>query len=606
MDGGHVPVAADPRPRRSRPAAHRPAQLPRPAPGARCPHLRRHRRRVAAARHALGLAGGARPVLVVLRPRRPGARGHDHAPATTHELTLTTRVHAGRPQPLLLALATAEGEVTAGDSSLTVAGTTGWRLDWHGADGIVSDDAPLHADSVSRGTGWTTIAVEPTASWTLRVAADHVSPPADEPAPRESFWDSAARTLDIQAAGAFGGRSALIEPIREALPWFAHDAFVHYLSPRGLEQYSGGAWGTRDVCQGPVGLLTALDRQDAVRDLLGRVFRAQNARGDWPQAFEFVPPLPTSGQQDSHGDVVFWPLLATGEHLLAAGDPGILDGRPCRSSATAASPSPGTVADHLARALDRIEAGTVRGTPLPAYGHGDWNDSLQPADPHLARHLVSVWTACCRPARCASLAAGLRAVGAEPGLAERAAALADATEDAIHHRLVADEVLPGYVLRRRRRRARAARAPARRAHRAHVRHPAVGPRHQRRPAHRGAGRAPPRPRRAAPARPRRRPALRPAGRLRGRADGRVPAGRGQHVLGARDRPDVPARPPALRRGPGPGRPRAPSCCAPSPWRPRAGRSTWSGRPGHGSRPATPPRPTGRSPTATTRRSATPP
>ncbi|MCS7009336.1 MAG: hypothetical protein NZL93_05295, partial [Chthoniobacterales bacterium] len=33
-------------------------------------------------------------------------------------------------------------------------------------------------------------------------------------------------------------------------PWFAHNAAIHYLSPRGLEQYSGGGWGVRDVCQG--------------------------------------------------------------------------------------------------------------------------------------------------------------------------------------------------------------------------------------------------------------------------------------------------------------------------------------------------------------------
>ena len=26
---------------------------------------------------------------------------------------------------------------------------------------------------------------------------------------------------------------------------------VHYLSPHGLEQFGGAAWGTRDVSQGP-------------------------------------------------------------------------------------------------------------------------------------------------------------------------------------------------------------------------------------------------------------------------------------------------------------------------------------------------------------------
>ena len=50
--------------------------------------------------------------------------------------------------------------------------------------------------------------------------------------------------------------------IGAALPWFAHDALIHYLSPRGLEQYTGGAWGTRDVSQGPVGLLLTLGAYD--------------------------------------------------------------------------------------------------------------------------------------------------------------------------------------------------------------------------------------------------------------------------------------------------------------------------------------------------------
>ena len=54
----------------------------------------------------------------------------------------------------------------------------------------------------------------------------------------------------------------------EIFPWFIHNALVHYLSPRGLEQYSGGGWGTRDVCQGPVELLLALGRFEPVRDLL--------------------------------------------------------------------------------------------------------------------------------------------------------------------------------------------------------------------------------------------------------------------------------------------------------------------------------------------------
>ena len=60
--------------------------------------------------------------------------------------------------------------------------------------------------------------------------------------------------------------------------------------------------------------------------------------------------------------------------------------------------------------------------------------------------LEEIWTSVLQTQALRTLAAGLRAVGAEPELGERAAALADATEDAIHHELITDDVLPGYVL----------------------------------------------------------------------------------------------------------------------------------------------------------------
>lgn len=375
------------------------------------------------------------------------------APAHRDVLGLTARVVSGAPARLLLALGTtARGAVADGDAAALLGDA--WRLAWDGP-AVLGDDAPLHADHVARDAAWVTLATGPTHRLAVTLAATET--PAAEPAAADAtvsadgehtasaFWDTVARTLTLAAPAAGEDHEPLVAAVRAALPWFAHDAVVHYLSPRGLEQYSGGAWGTRDVCQGPVGLLTALDRPAEVRDLLARVFRAQNARGDWPQAFEFLPPLPESGQHDAHGDVVHWPLLATGEHLLGCGDGALLrievpfvgdDGL------TAAAP----VTEHLARAVERIEAGAVEGSPLPAYGHGDWNDSLQPADPALARRMVSVWTSVLQTQALRTLAAGLRAVDEAPDLAERAAALADATEDAVHRELLTDDVLPGYVL----------------------------------------------------------------------------------------------------------------------------------------------------------------
>ena len=73
-------------------------------------------------------------------------------------------------------------------------------------------------------------------------------------------------------------RAAAIAPLAEILPWFAHDALIHYSRAARLEQYSGGGWGTRDVCQGPVELLLALGRAAPVRDLLLRVFAQPESR----------------------------------------------------------------------------------------------------------------------------------------------------------------------------------------------------------------------------------------------------------------------------------------------------------------------------------------
>jgi len=238
------------------------------------------------------------------------------------------------------------------------------------------------------------------------------------------------------------------------LPWFAHDALAHYLSPRGLEQYTGGGWGTRDVCQGPVGLLIALGQTAPLRDLIVRVLRAQNARGDWPQSFEIYPREFRGGQRDAHGDVVFWPVLALGEYLAVTGDTSLFAERISfvgDHGATAGEP----LLEHVRRALAVIAASTIPGSPLPAYGLGDWNDSLQPADPHLAARLCSTWTAVLQVQALRALAGSLRTVssrldgqdGADAmEYADRSERVAGETAEAMHALLMRDGLLAGYGL----------------------------------------------------------------------------------------------------------------------------------------------------------------
>ena len=257
--------------------------------------------------------------------------------------------------------------------------------------------------------------------------------------------DAALPLISLPSGASRSTAAAALARLIDMLPWFRHNALIHYLSPRGLEQFSGGGWGTRDVCQGPTEMLLALDKPGPVRDLLLRVFAAQNADGDWPQWFMFFERHRRIRAGDSHGDVVFWPLLALARYLLATEDTALLDAKlPFFSKETEDADS-GTVWQHVERALAVIRERHLSGTALVAYGHGDWNDSLQPADPALRERLCSAWTVTLHAQVLAQLARALRQLGraadAAPLEAEALAVRAD-----FQRLLVQDGVVAGYAL----------------------------------------------------------------------------------------------------------------------------------------------------------------
>jgi CRISPR-associated protein Csx3 len=178
-----------------------------------------------------------------------------------------------------------------------------------------------------------------------------------------------------------------------SLPWFVQNALVHFLSPHGLEQYSGAAWGTRDVCQGPFELALSFGHFNMARTIALKVFAHQNADGSLPQWFMFDK-YTNLYQHDSHGDIPVWPLMVIGEYLEATGDDSILDetvgfwnpetDTVCESGAK--------VGDHLIRTMDYIRSHRVPGTDLFSYGEGDWDDTLQPAQESMKQNMASTWT----------------------------------------------------------------------------------------------------------------------------------------------------------------------------------------------------------------------
>lgn len=256
------------------------------------------------------------------------------------------------------------------------------------------------------------------------------------------FWESITSGLKITAPAASPLATAA-ERAGEIFPWFIHNALVHYLSPRGLEQYSGGGWGTRDVCQGPVEMLLALGRFEPMRDLLCRVFRQQNADGDWPQWFMFFDRERNIRPGDSHGDIVYWPLLALAHYLTTTGDASLLDeSLPYFHPDGDAAAEKATLWQHVECALDLIQSRVIEGTRLAAYGHGDWNDSLQPAKPDMRERLCSSWTVTLNYQTYIALAGAFRHLGIVARAQEFEAMAARILEE-FQRLLIVDDVLAG-------------------------------------------------------------------------------------------------------------------------------------------------------------------
>jgi cellobiose phosphorylase len=308
----------------------------------------------------------------------------------------------------------------------------------------VGGDELLFQDRASRRLPYVSLITKPS-TWAGVKIVGHLVPqePASEFEP-ETYWSLMTSKLRVHApAGSRLGED--VSRLAEMLPWFAHNALIHYLSPRGLEQFSGGGWGSRDVTQGPVEMLLSLGETEPVRDLLTRVFKQQNPDGDWPQWFMFFDRERNIRPGDSHGDIVFWPLLALAQYLLASGDKAFLEeSLPFFDSESESKAEHATVLAHVDRALKLIEGRVIPGTHLAAYGHGDWNDSLQPADPSMRERLCSSWTVTLHYQTLQTLASAFARLGyierSVKLLEEAALVLGD-----FQQLLVVDDVIAGYA-----------------------------------------------------------------------------------------------------------------------------------------------------------------
>jgi cellobiose phosphorylase len=199
-------------------------------------------------------------------------------------------------------------------------------------------------------------------------------------------WRNHSLNLSIQ------GDQKDIAAIREIIPWYGLNALTHYLTPYGLEQFGGAAWGTRDVSQGPIDLLLSLEKYDEAKQVLHIIFSNQNPDGGWPQWWMFDS-YSSIRAHEAHGDIIYWCIIALSNYIKITGDIMILDEVLPYYSESSTSKKEGTpLSEHIDRLIRMIVDSFIPGTSLVPFGGGDWNDSLQPVSEELAQRMISSWT----------------------------------------------------------------------------------------------------------------------------------------------------------------------------------------------------------------------
>lgn len=242
-----------------------------------------------------------------------------------------------------------------------------------------------------------------------------------------------------------GYQSNEIDKLNHTVWWYSHNAMVHYAAPHGLEQPGGAAWGTRDICQGPVEYFLAMQNYTEVRSILIKVFSHQFFdTQEWPQWFMFDKYSANAGE--CHGDVVLWPLKCIGDYLGMSGDYSILweslsyrnygDGTPAEIKET--------LFEHIKRAFSTIEARLLQNTALISYAGGDWDDTLQPADDAMKEKLVSAWTVALAYQTINQLSKVFMSF--DEAYARKLKRTAEEMKDSFHDLLIKDDVIAGFLL----------------------------------------------------------------------------------------------------------------------------------------------------------------
>lgn len=326
----------------------------------------------------------------------------------------------------------------------------GFKLSFHGAATELKDETALAENPDHETASLIVHETAQTASWKMTIAGSLTGAfPTHE---KKEFKVEKERYRQFFKELMNGFELEMGDSKRDELErlntlswWYTHNMLVHYSVPHGLEQYGAAAWGTRDVCQGPAEYFLAMQKHDQVKDILRTVYSHQyEDTGNWPQWFMFDSYAKIQ-QEESHGDIIVWPLKLLADYLKSSNDTAFLTEKlPYTDSASKAFTSEtDTVLAHVNKQIDYIKANFLHDTFLSSYGDGDWDDTLQPANQELKQYMVSSWTVALTYQVMTQLAQALQ--HAAPAEASELTRLARGIEKDYRKFMREDEVIPGFL-----------------------------------------------------------------------------------------------------------------------------------------------------------------
>lgn len=326
-----------------------------------------------------------------------------------------------------------------------------YRMRVSGAGVKVGDETELASGVNAGDASLTTLRLDSSAEWTLTIQG--LLEGGQTASSTRSFEEevTAYRTFYAQVMNGFHlsqpqkqGADELFK-VNALAWWYTHNMLVHYSVPHGLEQYGGAAWGTRDVCQGPVEYFMATQKYEQVRDILKTVYSHQyEDDGNWPQWFMFDRYFKVQ-QEESHGDIIVWPLKVLSDYLIATKDYSILSEEVPYTVKHGFdfTGQTASVLEHAQKELEYIRSHFLHDTFLSSYGDGDWDDTLQPANAQLKQYMVSSWTVALTYQTLKQLSRAIAPV--KPELSSELSDMAAGVKRDFSKYMLDTDVIPGFV-----------------------------------------------------------------------------------------------------------------------------------------------------------------